>query len=642
MRLSKGGAMKYKIKRIVAMLLLCIGICGIMPITAYAGGGAINGDVEDIINLNGKLEYINRSELYYLDMKEADFMDWAPGMLNTIANVVFDFIKWLAKCTCMLFYHCMNFNLADMMSAEIDSIQEALRDNIFEPLFLIAFAGAAVIIIKKMMQRDMMGSFGQILKVVGITILSLWLVKDSGTAITSATNITKSISCDALAGMAGTETTDIASYAANSAGTLWLNLIHMPWEFIEFNGEPVADEDIEEKYLDEFYAPGTSARKELVKSYAGNAFSTDRGGEKIGFMLLYLIPFAIKCVIFIVMAVLSLVFQLIALLWLFLAPIVLLLAMIPGYEGVISTWLRKMLEAQLSILVMSFIIGLLIKIDDMLFNTGAESWGWLIVIIVQAVINVVVIIKRDELLGALSKVGAPNPGAAINKSLHAGKGAASVGANAAVAAGKAGEAGVGLAARGISAVGMRTADIVKTNQQTAIMSAAGNYQMDYNTQSKKKVERPVMASMSKESETVRATVNREPVAVNGSVRPQNAAKTVSRPRMDNYSNVIAFDASRREQRGLTEPGKPDGAVKRPSMKPTQQAGATDKKTEAAVKPAAQVMRDNAAARANEIRSKNEEPTARPRSSVPLEKKDTVQDMKENVEKVSRGSKSKQI
>mgnify|MGYP004541363465 FL=1 len=78
------------------------------------------------------------------------------------------------------------------------------------------------------------------------------------------------------------------------------------------------------------------------------------------------------------------------------------------------------------------------------------------------------------------------------------------------------------------------------------------------------------------------------------------------------------------------------------MKPTQQAGATDKKTEAAVKPAAQVMRDNAAARANEIRSKNVEPAARPRSSVPPVKKDTVQDMKENVEKVSRGSKSKQI
>lgn len=633
--------MKYKIKRIVAMLLLCIGICCIMPITVYAGG-AINGDVEDITKLEGKLKYINRSDLYYLDMKEADFMDWAPGMLNTIANVVFDFIKWLAKCTCMLFYHCMNFNLAEMMSAEINSIQEALRDNIFEPLFLIAFAGAAIIIIKKMMHRDMMGSFGQILKVVGITILSLWLVKDSGTAITSATNITKSISCDALAGMAGTETTDIASYAANSAGTLWLNLIHVPWEFIEFNGEPVAEEDIEDKYLNLNYAPGTSPRKELVKSYAGNAFSTDRGGEKIGFMLLYLIPFAIKCVIFIVMAVLSLVFQLIALLWLFLAPIVLLLAMIPGYEGVISTWLRKMLEAQLSILVMSFIIGLLIKIDDMLFSTGAESWGWLIVIIVQAVINVVVIIKRDELLGALSKVGAPNPGAAINKSLRAGREAASAGADAAVAAGKTGAVGVGLAARGISAVGMKTADIVKTNQQTAIMSAAGNYQMDYNTRSKRKVERPVMASMTRESETVRATVNREPVAVNGSVRPQNAPKTVSRPRMDNYSNVIAFDASRRENRGFTEPGKTDGAVRRPSMKPTQQAAAADQKSGNTVKPAAQVMRDNAAARANEIRSKNEEPAARPRSSVPPVKKDTVQGMKKNVEKVSRGSKSKQI
>ena len=144
-----------------------------------------------------------------------------------------------------------------------------------------------------------------------------------------------------------------------------------------------------------------------------------------------------------------------------------------------------------------------------------------------------------------------------------------------------------------------------------------------------------MASMSRESEPVRVTVNREPVAVNGSVRPQNASKTVSRPRMDNYSNVIAFDTSRRENRGFTEPGKTDGAVRRPSMKPTQQAGATDKKTEAAVKPAAQVMRDNAAARANEIRSKNAEPAARPRRSVPPVKKDTVQEVKENVEKIGR-------
>lgn len=78
------------------------------------------------------------------------------------------------------------------------------------------------------------------------------------------------------------------------------------------------------------------------------------------------------------------------------------------------------------------------------------------------------------------------------------------------------------------------------------------------------------------------------------------------------------------------------------MKPTQQVGAADKKSESTVKPAAQVMRDNAVTRANEIRSKNEEHAARPRSSVPPVKKDTVQDMKENVEKVSRGNKSKQI
>lgn len=659
--------MKQKIKMFGALLLLCAGILIVMSATASAS--AINTDTSDISKLSGNLGYIKKASLYYLDMEKTDLMDWMYKIMNDIANLVFVLIRWIGQCVCMIFYYCMNFNLAEMFESEIGEIQKALRSNIFEPLFLLAFSGSAVIILKKMVRRDLMGSFGQVLKVIGILVLSFWIIRDSGTAITATTNITKGISCQAITGMAGVKTTDLASYAANAAGTLWYNLIHQPWKYIEFGDDPVSDADIESIWLNDDYKHGNTKRDDEVAAYTGSAFNKERGGERLGFMILYLIPFLIKSVIYIVMSVLSLVFQLIALLWLFMAPIVLLLAMVPGYEGIISTWLRKMLEAQLSILIMSFIIGLLIKVDDILFSKGGKAWGWLIVLIVQTVLAVFVIIKRDELLGAFSSMGVANPSASINQSLHDGKKIAQISGKAAVGTGS-------LAARGISAADRKTGEIVKTgfsagkiNRQTAIMEAASNYQRpgQYWKERKKKVDRPVMAAMPAAAGAEEKVVPGPGYAAAGSqttsrmanapVSAQNAPRIVQRPRMDEWSRtepILDYRGSEESKPKVERPvmsqavrkeekaGK-EATVREVRSRPSTAAPAsTEAKQNVAGQSAAnQIRKESVAERAKDSQSTKSRPVKRPQSSVPPKppknaqpKADPVKDAKENVNRAN--------
>lgn len=411
---------KYCFYMMLAMALLCAGIVFSISFQASAAG-AVNNNIDAFKELQGDAGYINVPDNYYLDMEDTDLLETGYWLLNSIANLLFTFIRWLANVVVMLFYQCMTFDMAELFKDQIDAIQETLNSGIFQPLFLLGFCGCAIVLLKKMLRRDLMGAFGQILKVVGIVILSFLVVRDSATVLSAATGITKSISAQAMVGMQGNVAT--TDFAAESAGVLWVNLIHQPWKFIEFGEEAdtVTEEEVGLFLGNEVDSPN---RKDAVKNHNGTAFSKKRAGEKIGFMFLYLIPFVVKSLVYILLALLTLVFQLIAVFYVVLAPVVLILAMVPGYEGLLGVWLRKILESQLSILIMSFIIGLLVKVDQMLFDMCAVAWGWLVVMIVQTVMAVFIILKKDQLIGALSKLqkGAASPGYAKSMLIKSGDG----------------------------------------------------------------------------------------------------------------------------------------------------------------------------------------------------------------------------
>lgn len=551
---------KYIITMLLALVLLSMGV--VFTLTVHVSAAAVNNNIDDLQNLTGEAGYINRVDNYYLDMEETDWLETGQWLMNKIANMLFTFIRWLANVTVTLFYQCMNFDMAEMFKSEIGNIQKTLNKGIFQPLFTLAFCGSAIIMLKKMVRRDLMGAYGQVLKVIGIVILSILVVKDSASVLSAATGITKSISTQALVGMQGDEASSTSSYAAQSAGTLWVNLIHQPWLFIEFGSDPISD-DMLASLADSIlsYKPSDDNRKEIIKNYTyGEAFSKDRAGEKIGFMFLYIIPFAIKCVIYIVMALLTLGFQLIAIFYVVLAPVVLILTMIPGYESILTSWLRKMLESQISILIMSFIIGLLVKVDKLLFDTCAFDWGWLVVMIVQTVLAVFVIIKKDMLLGALSKLqkGAANSKYARAMMIRSGDGYAMMSKGMRLAGKTASAANNTLVAPAAKAgkrivhnheqeyKGRKAWDTVNVNEEAA---------EDGKVKKGAVVERPVMSAqrekaaggegMNTNRPTHKAAV---PVQARSTlVAAQTPPKEVKRPRMDSAglnNKIVQFEAPR--------------------------------------------------------------------------------------------------
>ncbi len=475
-----------------------------LSVPVYAASGAINTNITRFQNLSGDAYYINCANGYSLDMEETGLLESGDAIIHSIANIIFAFIKWVGQIVTTLFYFCMDFDLTNLFGNEINVIQNTLNSGIFEPMFIIGFCGCAVILLKKMMKRDLMGAYGEILKVIGIFVLSLLVVRDSATVLSMTTNITKSISTQALVGMQDNgHITDTATYAANCAGTLWVNLVHQPWEFIEFGNDPVDENFVRLALTDNTYAPNSVNREAYIDAYTtGNAFSKERSGERAAFMILYLFPFLLKSAIYIVMAIISIAFQLISVFFVILAPVVLILAMFPGYEGILTSWLKKILESQLSILIMSFVIGLLIKVDDMLYTNCSGQWGWLIVMVVQVGLALAIVLKRDALLGALSKVqkAAANPyyanamlrngnTDAVSMSYKALNTSVRKGGHALMRSAEIGGSAAAFSIKGIKEYGQTVSEGTYAYKQAVVMEAAASYQIDT---SPKAVERPVM------------------------------------------------------------------------------------------------------------------------------------------------------
>lgn len=564
---------RYIVSMAAAMLLLTAGIVFALFLPVSAGSSVINMNISRFGSLTGDAAYINYADNYHLDMEETGLLDAGSSIFNGIANMVFGIICLFGKIVCTLYYYCMEFNLAELFEGDIDRIQRALTGSIFTPLFYLAFCGSAVHMVQTFVKRDMIGSFVQIAKVIGVLILSIMVVRYSSTVISGATDITKDLSTSVLISVNGGETTDTAGYAAQAAGQLWANMIHKPWVYLEFGDDPVSRETIEQFLCvgsgNQQYTNGSDARAELVKNYVGNAFSKSRAGGKVAFAVFYLILAVVKGMVYIALSVLGLAYQLFAIFYALLAPVILLLIMIPSYEPLLSAWLKKLLETQIGILMLSLLTGLLMLVDNLLYERCAGRWGWLVVIAVQAIILVVVITKRNEILNAFGKLqrASGNAGYArammqnsnrnmAAESVKTAKTAAGYTVQKAEKMGNAVTAAeIWAAKKGMAAgrqIAGRAQDVREDMMTAEIMRAAGSYEVDYavlTAETERKVERPVL----------------DPQKVIN-VKPVDGHLERTAPAAEIYSVQEMRERRRQEQEALPQ-------RQRPRMQPAAAAGA---------------------------------------------------------------------
>lgn len=289
-------------------------------------------------------------------------------------------------------------------------IQQALNDSIFQPLFLMGCAAAFCVLIGRMLRQDLAGALGQIVKVIAIVMMSILVVTKSDTMLSMCNNITKEISLEILVGVnsANGYSDNINAFSGEAAGILWNNMVHQPWLTMEF-GYTASDDQVLGLLS---YKPGAEERKDAIAADESGSFLVERATERLGFSFLYLIPCIMKCGIYIIIVLIQLVFQLLSIVYLFMAPLVLIVSLFPGYDGLIGGWLRKILETQISILVLSLIIGILIKFDELIFDwSRSVGFGWMIALTIQIAIAIALFLNRNKLLMAMSTVqrGVSNP-----------------------------------------------------------------------------------------------------------------------------------------------------------------------------------------------------------------------------------------
>lgn len=399
------------------MVLLCAFMLALaFPAgTVRADSGIKSKDAFD--DLEGDAKYLQDRyrDNYVLDIEETGVLEIHWEALNGIANALFAAIRTVSYATVTLFYWALNFDIGEMFGGQINGIQQALKDTVFEPLLMLAIGACMATLLVKFMKRDAVGGIAEIGKIILVVVLSMFVVLKSDTALSLATNITKEVSIDALSsvndsmGMSGNR----EDFAAQAAGVLWIDLVHEPWKTVEF-----MNSDVDDGTVDSFLKVGDpEKRAELVKGMGdAECFRMTVGFERIGFLIVYLIPCLAKCLLFITVAGALLIFQVLAVFYLILAPVMLLLFLFAGYESILTAWLKKMLETQVMILVITFMLALLIRTDVFLFQK-ADEWGWFIVLLIQIIIGAGLFLNRGKIFELLSTVqrGSATPRYAANR-----------------------------------------------------------------------------------------------------------------------------------------------------------------------------------------------------------------------------------
>lgn len=410
--------MKYKIKYILCMIAFVVGL--MLPVQPVAASSSAIGEVQEFNNLSGNAKYLGSAyrDNYSLDIEEVEISDgigeYLAGKtmegLNALAKVFFFLERLLAYLTVVVFYVSFNLNLVDLFGSQVSVIQQALNDSIFQPLFLMGCAAAFCVLIGRMLRQDLAGALGQIVKVIAIVMMSILVVTKSDTMLSMCNNITKELSLEILVGVnsANGYSDNINAFSGEAAGILWNNMVHQPWLTMEF-GYTASDDQVLGLLS---YKPGAEERKDAIAADESGSFLVERATERLGFSFLYLIPCIMKCGIYIIIVLIQLVFQLLSIVYLFMAPLVLIVSLFPGYDGLIGGWLRKILETQISILVLSLIIGILIKFDELIFDwSRSVGFGWMIALTIQIAIAIALFLNRNKLLMAMSTVqrGVSNP-----------------------------------------------------------------------------------------------------------------------------------------------------------------------------------------------------------------------------------------
>jgi hypothetical protein len=405
---------KNCLKKILIYAIIIFLSSSLNSFPAYAS--SLMGIEDQFDGLSGNAKYAGKEyrDNYRLDIEPLGLTEAGAQIMADFGNGIWMAIYNFAFLAIAVFYHAMSLDFAKLLADQIQTIQAALHDSVFQPLLMIAIIGTFSIIVLKYARRDFSGLIGEFGKILFIMILSVWLVKDSASLLSGATNITKGLSTSVLSELANVDVGgDVGGiklgdgtelYAQQASGVLWISLIHQSWLSLEFGNYKPSEEEVEQFLT----ANTTDKREEFVRKVMEDnpeVFSKDRTAGRIAQASIMLILIVVKSCIYAALAVLQIFLQVIAIACVLLAAFILFLALIPSYGfDILGIWVKKIFETQLAMLLLTFLMGFMILISNIISSISG-SLGWMVGLVLEVAIGVGLFKFRSQLFSMFATAG---------------------------------------------------------------------------------------------------------------------------------------------------------------------------------------------------------------------------------------------
>lgn len=400
----------------IMFLLTCIFIVfNPLEHMAYADGILDSGGNNSLNQINsgwGQFIQDKYRGNYNLDTENLGAFDVIERGINAMANLVFNFqvlVSWLGV---SIFNLCFETNITNAFSDILTSVSTSLHNGVFDKFYMIMFMVSLISILIYFSKRNFAAVFSHILVVALIVSLSVIIKSDNArTFIVETTSFSREIGESLVNSLVGSQSSGSEDVNTNEiVGSLWSNLVHKPWMILEFDGKY----DVNNESSD---SDGMTVSKKIL-SESKNSDEREKAFEELGInnisytsrlasaLILFIITL-IKLMILIAISVVQVFMQIMGISIILIAPFMLLMAMVPFFGGLnLIKWLgEKYLGVQVTIVLLSFVIGVLLLIDQVtltfFMNLGAS---FPIALMIQSVCWIMVIVFRKQLIFSFAKL----------------------------------------------------------------------------------------------------------------------------------------------------------------------------------------------------------------------------------------------
>ena len=332
---------------------------------------------------------------YHLDILNLNMFEWFDKTVYWFLNMMFSFIVLMAWFGINIFRFCFTNDIASSFGKTLEGVMKSLNSGVFNSFFMTIFMISLFSIVYQLWKKNYSAIASQLLATALIFALSGVFANGAVEFLSASTDFSKKIGVQAIVSINGqipneeNETT-LENYSKEIVGTLWGNFVHQPWVMLEFDGKlpltKINESDKINPETEEYSkqilsnSEGSNEREKVLEEvrgkYGDDLFSEDSMSDKFVSLFMLILITAIKMVILIAIGMIQIGFQLFAILLVLLVPFVLLVSIVPFFGGfnLLKDLGKRFLGTQFGIVISSFVLALLILVDNVTLNMF-QSWG---------------------------------------------------------------------------------------------------------------------------------------------------------------------------------------------------------------------------------------------------------------------------